>query len=648
MNAFYSRCAAAVIALLLCRSVSAQTWLSSGIHKIESQILEVGRELEQCPVIPSIQVTSNAGFHSGFAPRMDSARWVQVDLGEEYTIDSVVVVPASINGAGAYGFPNKFRIETSRDALLSEPELLVETTVEDPSSILPHFVTTGGRRARYVRFTALSLAPQPRLNSRFIFCLGELLVFSGGRNVALQGAVLAPNSVETLPTWSPKHLVDGSYALGIPALPIGSASNGWHSQIFQQPNTEVWVQVDLGGPRTLDEIRLIPAHPRDYPDRTGFGFPLRFKIETSLSENFSESSMVFDCRHADFANPGDTKVAFPLASHAARFIRMTAVKLWERSSDFVFALGELEAYEGRENIARAARVVASDSTNHVSWKPELLVDGIGGAGMLLDEETWLQGLSQRRLLLAKRELFTRWQIEEAKQVQTRTGGLSVGFVVLTFGVIGLLVLRGRALRRRELEILRQQISRDLHDDVGSNLCSIRLMAEMSGTTEDGRLPAEVLSEISLMAEAGTESLRDMVWLLKEGGQPKIGILVEKMRSVAGALLLNMDWSFRSEGVPAEVVAPLSFHRDLLFILREALHNVVKHAGAPSVDIQLRWTVAGVELSVADTGRGFDPNHPSGGDGIENMRYRAGQLRGTLLMERHPNGGTHLVVKIPKP
>jgi len=442
--------------------------------------------------------------------------------------------------------------------------------------------------------------------------------------------------------------VDGSYALGIPALPIGSASNGWHSQIFQQPNTEAWVQVDLGGPRTLDEIRLIPAHPRDYPDRTGFGFPLRFKIETSLSESFSESSMVFDCRHADFANPGDTKVAFPLASHAARFIRITAVKLWERSSDFVFALAELEAYEGRENIARASRVVASDSTNHVSWKPELLVDGIGGAGMLLDEETWLQGLSQRRLLLAKRELFTRWQIEEAKQVQTRTGGLSVGFVVLTFGVIGLLVLRGRALRRRELEILRQQISRDLHDDVGSNLCSIRLMAEMSGTTEDGRLPAEVLSEISLMAEAGTESLRDMVWLLKEGGQPKIGILVEKMRSVAGALLLNMDWSFRSEGLPAEAVAPLSFHRDLLFILREALHNVVKHAGAPSVDIQLRWTVAGVELSVADTGRGFDPNHPSGGDGIENMRYRAGQLRGTLLMERHPNGGTHLVVKIPKP
>lgn len=358
--------------------------------------------------------------------------------------------------------------------------------------------------------------------------------------------------------------------------------------------------------------------------------------------------MVFDGSSADFANPGDTKVAFPLIAHTARFIRMTAVKLWERSSDFVFALGELEAHEGRDNIARNARVTASESINTGSWKKELLVDGIGGTGTLLDEETWLQGLSRRRLLLAKRESFTKRQIEEAKRVQGLTGGLAAGFVVLMFGAIGLLVLRGRAVRTRELEVLRQQISRDLHDDVGSNLCSIRLMAEMSCTAGHGRPPAEVLSEISLMAESGTESLRDMVWLLKEGRQPKIGTLLEKMRSVAGTLLINTDWSFRSERVPAETVVPLSFHRDMLFILREALHNVVKHAAAPSVDIQLRWTASGVELEVADSGRGFDPNHSSRGDGIENMRYRAKQLGGMLLMESRPNQGTSLVVKIPKP
>ena len=121
-----------------------------------------------------------------------------------------------------------------------------------------------------------------------------------------------------------------------------------------------------------------------------------------------------------------------------------------------------------------------------------------------------------------------------------------------------------------------------------------------------------------------------------------------MRTVAGALPINMDWSFSSEGIPAEAFAPLSFHRDMLFILREALHNVVKHAAAPSVDIQLKWTASGVKLSVTDTGRGFDPNNPPRGDGIENMRYRASQLRGQLLLQSHPNRGTLLIVEIPKP
>ncbi len=648
MNVFSSSCAAAIIALLLCQSARAQAWLNPGARKTETEMREAAKELEQCPAIPGLQMISNVGFHSGFAPATDAARWVQVDLGQEQPIDSVVVIPACLNGAGAYGFPNKFRIETSTDALLSEPELLVETLVEDASSILPLFVAGGGRRARYVRFTALSLATQPRMDSRFIFCLGELLVFSGGRNVALHCPVLAPNSVETLPTWSPKHLVDGSYALGIPARPLASGSNGWHSHIFPKPDTGSWVQVDLGAPHLLDEIRITPAHPRDYPDRTGFGFPLRFKLEASLSDDFTDSFMVFDSQRADFANPGDTKVAFALRGQPARFIRMSAVKLWERSSDFVFALGELEAYEGRQNFARDGVVAASDSTTTVAWKPQFLVDGIGGAGMLQEEAGWLEGLARRRVLSAQRELLMKRQAGELRVAQERLGVLAAGLVAVTSGAAGFLIVRGRVVRARELGVLRQQISRDLHDEVGSNLCSIRLMAEISKETGRGRPPAEVLSEIRHLAEAGTESLRDMVWLLKEGGQPKIGVLLEKMRAVAGGLLVNLEWTFCAEGVPEQAIAPLSFHRDVLFILREALHNVVKHAGASSVAIQFEWSAGGVELSICDCGQGFDLETITPGDGIENMRYRAAQLAGTILLKSVPKEGTRVFLKIPKP
>ena len=275
-----------VCALLFCRSATAQSWLNPEVARLEKQRLGIEFQLAQSPSVSAVQNPPQAGFHSGFAPTRDSVRWVQVDLGAEYPVDSILVIPTQLGDGVAYGFPSQYRIEMGKDPLLSEPELLVETEVEDPLSILPKGISCGGRVARYVRFTALSLVPQPRLNSRFIFCLGELLVFSGGRNVALNRTVLAPNSVTTLPTWAPSHLVDGIHGLGIASSPRAIYNNGWHSGIFTTSETKSWVQVDFGREVLLDEISLIPAHPSDYPDRAGFGFPRQFKVETSLEETF--------------------------------------------------------------------------------------------------------------------------------------------------------------------------------------------------------------------------------------------------------------------------------------------------------------------------------------------------------------------------
>jgi signal transduction histidine kinase len=54
------------------------------------------------------------------------------------------------------------------------------------------------------------------------------------------------------------------------------------------------------------------------------------------------------------------------------------------------------------------------------------------------------------------------------------------------------------------------------------------------------------------------------------------------------------------------------------------------------------------LSVEDSGHGFDPERAPEGDGIENMRHRAEQLKGTLLLESRANTGTLVVLKVPTP
>jgi signal transduction histidine kinase len=358
--------------------------------------------------------------------------------------------------------------------------------------------------------------------------------------------------------------------------------------------------------------------------------------------------MVFDGRHSDTVSPGDTRVAFALGGRPARYIRITALRLWERSADFVFALGELEAFEGGANVARHAVVTASDSTRTGAWDPRFLVDGEGGSGTLQPEESWLAGLARRRVLSLRRGELLRQKDEAAALVRERLLTLSGGLALLALASVGLVIRRSHAARARELEVLRQQISRDLHDEIGSSLCSIRLMAELSGATGQGRPPAEALSEISQLAQSGTEALRDLVWLLKEGSRPKVGVLLEKMRAVAGALLVNVRWSFDAVEVPLEAVAPLSFHRDVLFIFREALHNVVKHAGAPSVEIHFGWSPGTASLSITDSGCGFDASGGAPGDGIENMRHRARQLQGTLILGSRPGGGTRLELKIPTP
>lgn len=640
-------CAVFFFVLLFCRSACAQAWLNSDLARFEEARRGVELRLAQGPPVPVVQNLPYTGFHSGFAPTRDSVRWVQVDLGAEYPIDSVYVLPTTLNGGVAYGFPERYRIELGRDALLTEPELLVEADVKDPLSVLPKGVECGGRVARFVRLTALGLVPQPRLESRYIFCLGELLVFSGGRNVALNGTVLAPKSVTTLPTWSPSHLVDGMHALGVPSRAIPASTNGWHSGIFNRPDVRTWVQVDLGREALLDEIGLIPAHPPDYPDRVGFGFPRRFKLETSLDEDFLNGEIVYETGDVEFENPADTKVSFRVLRRKARFIRMTADTLWERSGDFVFALGELEAFEGRENVARSKNVTASSCTETRSWAPAFLVDGLGGAGALLEEDVWLRSLSEKRRLQQERDQVALKISNEGHVAQRRLGA------IVALGVVGALVFvfllnrKSKMNRRRELENLRQQISRDLHDDIGSNLCSIRLMAEIAAGKARDEPALEVLAEIKGLAEQGTESLRDMVWLVREGESPKIERLIEKMRSIIAGLLVEMECPFHVQNAPLQADAPLSFHRDILFILREALHNVVKHSDTRSAEVVFSWSDREIELVVEDRGRGFDSDQVMGGEGIENMRYRSARLNGTLLVESVKNKGTRLTVKMAR-
>jgi signal transduction histidine kinase len=81
--------------------------------------------------------------------------------------------------------------------------------------------------------------------------------------------------------------------------------------------------------------------------------------------------------------------------------------------------------------------------------------------------------------------------------------------------------------------------------------------------------------------------------------------------------------------------------NVFLAFKEALHNVVKHAGATEVVIRLTTAAEGFALRVCDNGRGFDPGsvpaRPGRGNGLKNMRQRLEQSGGQCRIHSTPTG-----------
>jgi mono/diheme cytochrome c family protein len=163
-----------------------------------------------------------------------------------------------------------------------------------------------------------------------------------------------------------------------------SPTNGYHSGITLKPDVTKWVQVDLGRSLPLEELRLLPARPTDFRDSPGFGFPQRFQVAISDDPTFARAELIADHSQKDFPNPGDTPVRLRLEGKKARYIRVTALRLWKRLEDYCFALAELQAISGGKNVALNNPVTALDSIEAGRWSRSFLVDDCDSRQRLTD------------------------------------------------------------------------------------------------------------------------------------------------------------------------------------------------------------------------------------------------------------------------
>jgi len=198
---------------------------------------------------------------------------------------------------------------------------------------------------------------------------------------------------------------------------------------------------------------------------------------------------------------------------------------------------------------------------------------------------------------------------------------------------------------------RTRLAQELHDGLEQSLTGIGLQLDAAATLFEQRADGAnrpLTMARNLMSRSQLE-LRRSIWDLRSRELEEFD-LPNALR-VSGREILegtNVELEFTSTGQPH----PLSeiLEENLLRIGREALTNIIKHAGATRVTVSLAFKNEGVGLKITDNGRGFEPGTCPGSNeghfGLSGMSERATRIGGRLQVTSSPGTGTCIELDIP--
>jgi len=200
---------------------------------------------------------------------------------------------------------------------------------------------------------------------------------------------------------------------------------------------------------------------------------------------------------------------------------------------------------------------------------------------------------------------------------------------------------------------RQRIARDLHDETGQALTAIGLgLRGLSAAIQHGRQDqaTDTLHHLEGMAANSLTELQHLISDLRPSHLDDLG-LPAALRWYVGALQERTKLRVNIETAGSERELDPAIKIAIFRVMQEALNNVIKHAGAYSVEIRLMYEEQGLSLRVRDDGRGFDPHGlpKTRGRislGLIGMQERAGLLGGTCVVSSLPGHGATVEVHVP--
>jgi signal transduction histidine kinase len=226
-------------------------------------------------------------------------------------------------------------------------------------------------------------------------------------------------------------------------------------------------------------------------------------------------------------------------------------------------------------------------------------------------------------------------------------GLLIAFFIVVAGswrYVALQKMRREMLHlknQQALELERLRIAHDIHDDLGARVTQISLFSAMSQGESDFSEKARAnFEQISQMSRELIAALYQTVWAVNPEND-NLDALGDYICQMVHQLCDRVQFRcrFQMGDLPREVQVSSQIRHNVSMAVKEAVHNVIKHAMASEVKITVEFTGQLLTVCIQDDGCGFKPSNNIAGNGLGNMKRRLADVGGSCSIESCPGRGT---------
>jgi len=230
---------------------------------------------------------------------------------------------------------------------------------------------------------------------------------------------------------------------------------------------------------------------------------------------------------------------------------------------------------------------------------------------------------------------------------------AVIFLAMSLLIGFLAVNRYRVVHRAKqliaIEKMRNNIARDLHDDIGSTLTSINILSKVALQQQENEdtLMGSSMQKIKDRSSAIMESMGDIVWAINPQNDT-FEQMIFRMKEFTAEILepLNINYTFKEEGNFSAIKFDIKKRKDFYLLYKEAVNNSAKYSHCNNLHVQVEQDANFLHLKVMDDGKGFNEKLAKNGNGLENMRQRAAAMAAIIKIDSAIGKGTNISLDVP--